>query len=94
MSSARDGTSSISPSGLRAIGTPEPPLATLGRWYQIGIKRPRTHDRRLALATVIRLTYAEKRRADERTRTADLLITSELLYQLSYVGLLRFVSIS
>ena len=26
-------------------------------------------------------------RADERTRTADLLITSELLYQLSYVGL-------
>ncbi len=24
--------------------------------------------------------------ADERTRTADLLITSELLYQLSYVG--------
>src|SRR4028119_2402128 len=35
-----------------------------------------------------------KQRADERTRTADLLITSELLYQLSYVGLLRCVSIS
>jgi hypothetical protein len=35
-----------------------------------------------------------KRRADERTRTADLLITSELLYLLSYVGLLRRVSIS
>jgi hypothetical protein len=34
-----------------------------------------------------------KRRADERTRTADLLITSELLYQLSYVGLLRAQSI-
>jgi hypothetical protein len=33
-------------------------------------------------------------RADERTRTADLLITSELLYLLSYVGLLRPVSIS
>ena len=33
-------------------------------------------------------------RADERTRTADLLITSELLYLLSYVGLLRRVSIS
>jgi hypothetical protein len=30
-----------------------------------------------------------KRRADERTRTADLLITSELLYLLSYVGLYR-----
>lgn len=26
-------------------------------------------------------------RANERTRTADLLITSELLYQLSYIGL-------
>ncbi len=35
-----------------------------------------------------------RKRADERTRTADLLITSELLYQLSYVGLLRCVSIS
>jgi hypothetical protein len=35
-----------------------------------------------------------KKRADERTRTADLLITSELLYQLSYVGLLRAQSIS
>ena len=35
-----------------------------------------------------------KEGADERTRTADLLITSELLYQLSYVGLLRCVSIS
>jgi hypothetical protein len=34
-----------------------------------------------------------KKRADERTRTADLLITSELLYQLSYVGLLRAQSI-
>ena len=28
-----------------------------------------------------------KEGADERTRTADLLITSELLYLLSYVGL-------
>ena len=35
-----------------------------------------------------------KRRADERTRTADLLITSELLYLLSYVGLFRSPSIS
>ena len=34
-----------------------------------------------------------KTRADERTRTADLLITSELLYLLSYVGLLRAQSI-
>jgi hypothetical protein len=32
-------------------------------------------------------------RADERTRTADLLITSELLYLLSYVGLFRAQSI-
>jgi hypothetical protein len=36
----------------------------------------------------------EKRRADERTRTADLLITSELLYLLSYVGLFKAQSIS
>jgi hypothetical protein len=34
-----------------------------------------------------------KKRADERTRTADLLITSELLYLLSYVGLFRAQSI-
>ena len=32
-----------------------------------------------------------KERADERTRTADLLITSELLYLLSYVGLVERV---
>ncbi len=46
------------------------------------------------MPTVNPHTYAEYGRADERTRTADLLITSELLYQLSYVGLLRCVSIS
>jgi hypothetical protein len=39
------------------------------------------------------LQTATKQRADERTRTADLLITSELLYQLSYVGLFRAQSI-
>jgi hypothetical protein len=38
--------------------------------------------------------FAGKKRADERTRTADLLITSELLYLLSYVGLFRAQSIS
>lgn|GEM_PF-1792542 len=30
--------------------------------------------------------HGSKRGANERTRTADLLITSELLYQLSYIG--------
>ena len=35
-----------------------------------------------------------EKRADERTRTADLLITSELLYLLSYVGPFRAQSIS
>ena len=40
-----------------------------------------------------RLTYADCGRADERTRTADLLITSELLYLLSYVGPFRAQSI-
>jgi hypothetical protein len=29
------------------------------------------------------------RKADERIRTADPFITSEVLYQLSYVGVLR-----
>ena len=33
------------------------------------------------------LKSKEKNGADERTRTADLLITNQLLYQLSYVGL-------
>ena len=42
----------------------------------------------------IYLQIARKKRADERTRTADLLITSELLYLLSYVGVLRAQSIS
>ncbi len=40
------------------------------------------------------LTYTNSERADERTRTADLLITNELLYLLSYVGLFRGESIS
>ena len=32
------------------------------------------------------------RGADERTRTADLRITSALLYQLSHIGMLRFMN--
>ena len=36
----------------------------------------------------IRFIYAENKRADERTLTADLLITIDLLYLLSYVGLI------
>ena len=32
-------------------------------------------------------TKGEKRGAGERTRTADLLITNQLLYQLSYAGM-------
>jgi hypothetical protein len=46
------------------------------------------------LGTEFYLQIGAKQRADERTRTADLLITSELLYLLSYVGLLRAQSIS
>lgn len=34
------------------------------------------------------------RGADERTRTADLRITSALLYQLSHIGTLHFVNAS
>jgi hypothetical protein len=44
-----------------------------------------THEARRVI-DVFRIPMREKR-ADERTRTADLLITSELLYLLSYVGL-------
>jgi hypothetical protein len=47
----------------------------------------------LSFCSVFYLQIETKKRADERTRTADLLITSELLYQLSYVGLLRAQSI-
>jgi hypothetical protein len=42
---------------------------------------------RTLIARCILQDLQVKRRADERTRTADLLITSELLYLLSYVGL-------
>jgi hypothetical protein len=48
----------------------------------------------LPYASTFYLQNLGKRRADERTRTADLLITSELLYLLSYVGLCRALSIS
>jgi hypothetical protein len=47
-----------------------------------------------ALCTELSAYLSRIERADERTRTADLLITSELLYLLSYVGLLRAQSIS
>ncbi len=39
------------------------------------------------LGSAFLLQIGTKDRADERIRTADLLITNELLYQLSYVGL-------
>gem|GEM_PF-3429061 len=32
------------------------------------------------------LAYPKKHGADERSRTSDLLITNQLLYQLSYIG--------
>ena len=55
-----------------------------------GARRP------LGIHFIIYVFPAKQRflRADERTRTADLLITSELLYLLSYVGLFRWPSIS
>jgi hypothetical protein len=54
------------------------------------------HNTVAALPNVLpfSLQISTKQRADERTRTADLLITSELLYQLSYVGLIWALSIS
>ena len=39
-----------------------------------------------ATADPKRLVLLEKNGAGERTRTADLLITNQLLYQLSYAG--------
>ena len=51
-----------------------------------GVKDPRLGTGDL-LALTFSLQILIKKRADERTRTADLLITSELLYLLSYVGL-------
>src|SRR5215218_3612990 len=47
-----------------------------------------------ASSYVLPANRPKDKRADERTRTADLLITSELLYLLSYVGLFRSPSIS
>src|SRR5215207_3115527 len=60
-----------------------------------GYCQPARHPHRV-IVDVFEFTCKteENKRADERTRTADLLITSELLYQLSYVGLLRAQSIS
>jgi hypothetical protein len=49
------------------------------RWYQRGIKKPPVLRRGLAILPPVRLTYAEFERADERTRTADLLITNWLM---------------
>ncbi len=56
------------------------------------IRKPPAMGRRLA-GSENSAYLGRIRRADERTRTADLLITSELLYLLSYVGLFRAVSI-
>jgi hypothetical protein len=45
----------------------------------------RTSDRRFAVANADE-SRCERRKADARTRTGDPFITSEVLYQLSYVG--------
>ncbi len=69
-------------------------MGSLPRWCQSGIKTPPAEYRGLRCNRRMRLTYAGFGRADERARTTDLLITNELLYLLSYVGLLRGESIS
>ena len=51
---------------------------------------PATFWSRTKRATKLR--YTSKNGANEGTRTPDLLITNQLLYQLSYIGILRIVS--
>ena len=50
------------------------------QWY------PRLNLGALLRGRLVELSLVFSIRADERSRTADLLITNQLLYQLSYVG--------
>ncbi len=80
---------------LSLAGAVAPPCIPLSKQWENGLSGVKKHpaaDRELRFFRIFRLGKPKKR-ADERTRTADLLITSELLYQLSYVGLFRAQSI-
>ena len=55
-------------------------------WYPIGIQLAVEAHVIGARLAGIPTDFMLLRRANERTRTADLLITNQLLYQLSYVG--------
>src|SRR5215203_3278977 len=70
-------------------------LASLGILYGVSVASSSSLTHPLTSPYPVYSAYLRRLgRADERTRTADLLITSELLYLLSYVGLFRRVSIS
>ena len=49
------------------------------------VNETRTRDPQLGKLVLYQLSYYRKR-ADTRTRTGDLFITNELLYQLSHIG--------
>jgi len=61
------------------------PFRVVSEWCQ----KPSAKNRGLPPTAIIRLAYPENSRADERTRTAELLITRELLCLLGYVGLIE-----
>ena len=84
--------STVPPNRSFAKSTPDPALCS-ALVYGLVYRGPNDN---LGVSSVLCFTCKcyKKKRADERTRTADLLITSELLYLLSYVGLLRTQSIS
>ena len=61
---------------LEVTGNGVPPRVVFTQWYQSGIKKPFIDRPRLSQINYSAYLSGLKR-ADERTRTADLLITSE-----------------
>ena len=52
-----------------------------------GFEPPKSKQQIYSLSHLATLVYPLKKRAEEGTRTPDLLITNQWLYQLSYFGL-------
>lgn len=51
-----------------------------------GFEPPKSKQQIYSLSHLATLVYPQKKRAEEGTRTPDLLITNQWLYQLSYFG--------
>ena|GEM_PF-1166487 len=60
-------------------------IATL--WGQVDSNHRSRRQQIYSLSHLATLVYPQKKRAEEGTRTPDLLITNQWLYQLSYFGL-------